>query len=130
MLEKILKEEKIPEEVFDDGLAAIIGNPKARTVLWVLLAQSGYFSTGAARDAHSTAILAGKRETGIFILDCLDALDVDALAIMREDARRRHMDAHAEEKEEEKEEKERDIYDPPDDKGDWLDNSHSYAGDY
>ena len=90
MLEKILEEQNIEESSFDLGLKAILDDPEARNVLWVILARTGYFGQVYPPTPHAAAFAAGQRDIGQFILDIMDGLEADGLAIMRDDARRRH----------------------------------------
>lgn len=80
---------KLNQEQEREELRKVLENAGARWFIWRLLAQCGVFRTLSAADPHTMAILSGKRDAGLWVLEQLFDADPKVFQMMQSEARER-----------------------------------------
>lgn len=109
-MDRLLSDLNLDPEEFILNLSDMLKTPGGRDIFWAMLAYTGVFR-GGFHEGDKAQFIAGQKDVGTFLIEMLDYLNNDPLALMREDARRRS----AYRDKEKEEGYVGDVYEPPDD---------------
>lgn len=70
------------QELQRESLKWLMGGPKGRRALWLMLSICGPFQRGFAANQHENNRLAGRREVGLELLEVLSSVGMEEVLVM------------------------------------------------
>lgn len=69
-------------ELQRESLKWLMGGPKGRRALWLLLSLCGPFQRGYSANQHENSRLSGRREVGLELLEVLSSVGMEEVLVM------------------------------------------------
>lgn len=73
---------RVREELRREALKWLMGGPKGRRAIWLLLSLCGPFQRGWGPSQHENNRLAGRREVGLELLEVLSSVGMEEVLVM------------------------------------------------